>query len=373
MIPIPQISRAQVKDCLEETFLSLQERTVTEIALTSLGLVAVAAIAVFSTTSIGIGLVTVSLIAIQFSRDDSVFLEFLGSVNLFLGSVLIKAAIFTATIAITTLNPLAGLVALAYFSFAGGYAFPLAKGTLLPILMPFLETKEKKEKIITSLVNKVIYEESTDRIAICQWEIATKRTLSTLTTKMIQSLMQKAPHVYTEDFVRLHLSPSRFSKLQNLPPLADDVEEQPQVVTIHPYQKIFHHAIFLLGFSLWVAANPIPTITGIALMVLLSQDTTFRQWQQSQQNALPPEALAFWTQIQPIDGTLQKIFLRTILTGGASGGIGFILLGPIGAGIATSYFITPVITNYIKPYLPTYNVIAPVYSFMETPIGSHFT
>ncbi len=376
MIVTPtQIPRTQIKECLEETLLSVQEKTVTEIALTSLALVALIAVSVFSTTLVGFAIGTGIPQIVLRNSSPLLFhphMFFRGIANVFWGSLFIKIAIFTATIAINTLNPAAGLIALGCFAVAGGYAFPFAKAHLLPVLIPFLKTKEQENEIITSLMHDVRSVEHYNEIVTVQNEIATKRTLSTLTTKMIQSLMQKAPHVYTEDFVRLQLSPSRFSKLENLPPPADNVEEQPEIVTIHPYQKVFHHAIFLLSFSLFVALNPIPTIAGVACMIFLQQDVTFRQWAQNQEATLDPEQRAIWTQIQPIDTTLQKVFFRTTVATAATG-VAFILLGSIGAGLATSYFISSTITVYTKPHLPTCDILGPSYSFMEAPIGSHFT
>ncbi len=209
MIHIPHTSFSQIREKLEENYLSLQEMRISEIAFTALKYLAIGGLAAMSSGALGIpGLILG--ISLGFVAYVYIVHNHLSPIENKKPWVLTAQSISQTIImscligmSLGTLGQETLLDSVAVASFSTGYSLPMAS-------------------YIFSVESPVFFEEHIQRLEIrtdipaIQEEILTARSLIQMTTKEISTLVIRLPHIFTPLFLKNNLSPARLQKVFNI-------------------------------------------------------------------------------------------------------------------------------------------------------------
>ncbi len=231
-LPRERIELPRVQDCLRENLLAAKERTASEITIFALGILFSAAFFpllplrsrfccymnshFFTITSAD----NLNRFKNEIGTKAARFLHYLDTCTAqAVGMFFLLKTLEVSFIALSTLNPVAGLYGLAFFAVTGGHLLPIAKEKLFHTLY-FSESSQEKENKVTDLLTFAT-NLSQKEIPAYQDSIIAEKALSALPIESIKILVEQAPQVYTKELLeRYYLTPER-RKLLHLEEIAE--------------------------------------------------------------------------------------------------------------------------------------------------------
>ncbi len=208
MIHIPHTSFSQIREKVEENYLSLQEMRISEIALTALKYLTIGGLATMTSGALGMPVCTFGLtlgfVAYFYILTNHQLPPEHKKPWMITAQSVSQIIIMSCLIGISLL-PFGAetlLEGVATAACSTGYSLPIASYIFSMESPVFLEKDIQQLEIRTD-------------VTTIQEEILTARTLIQMTTKEIGALAIRLPHIFTPLFLKNHLSPARLGKVFN--------------------------------------------------------------------------------------------------------------------------------------------------------------